>query len=157
MTASTLRLDPAAFTTDREEYLASPDFWREHIHPADAQRVLGEFARLMQAGRLTYEYRFRKKDGAYCWISDELLLLRDAAGNPVEVVGAWSDVTRPLAISPRPSSARTSRTCWATNRASIWKARTSGEIASTRTTLPPWKPSPCSCSGKASTRFNTAS
>ena len=78
---------------DREEYLASPDFWREHVHPADAQRVLGEFARLMQAGRLTYEYRFRKKDGAYCWISDELQLLRDAAGNPVEVVGAWSDVT----------------------------------------------------------------
>ena len=78
---------------DREEYLASPDFWREHIHPADSPRVLGEFARLIQTGRLTYEYRFRKKDGAYCWISDDLHLLRDAGGNPVEVVGAWSDVT----------------------------------------------------------------
>ena len=39
------------------------------------------------------EYRFRKKDGSYCWVSDELQLVRDAAGEPVEVVGAWSDIT----------------------------------------------------------------
>ena len=38
-------------------------------------------------------YRFRKKDGSYCWISDDLQLLRDAAGEPVEIIGAWNDIT----------------------------------------------------------------
>ena len=38
------------------------------------------------------EYRFRKKDGSYCWVSDEQHLIRDASGSPIEVVGSWSDI-----------------------------------------------------------------
>ena len=78
---------------DPEDYLQNADFWTTRIHPEDSERVLKDYARLLKEGRLSYEYRFRKKDGSYCWISDELQLLRDAAGKPVEVVGAWSDVT----------------------------------------------------------------
>jgi adenylate cyclase len=78
---------------NREDYLASPDFWQSRIHPGDRERILGDFARLLEEGRLSYEYRFRKQDGTYCWISDDLQLTRDAAGEPVEVVGAWSDIT----------------------------------------------------------------
>ena len=77
----------------REEYLDSPDFWRSRVHPKDSERILGEFSRLFAEGHLSIEYRFRKKDGNYCWISDELQLLSDAAGNPVEVVGSWNDIT----------------------------------------------------------------
>ena len=76
-----------------EEYLESPDFWRTRVHPKDSERILGEYSRLFSDGQLSIEYRFRKKDGSYCWISDELQLLRNAAGDPIEVVGAWSDVT----------------------------------------------------------------
>ena len=78
---------------DREEYLESPDFWRTRVHPEDSQRILGEYSRLFAEGRLSIEYRFRKKDDSYCWISDELQLLRNAAGDPIEVVGSWSDIT----------------------------------------------------------------
>jgi PAS domain S-box-containing protein len=78
---------------DREEYLESPDFWRSRVHPKDSQRILGEYPRLFAEGRLSVEYRFRKKDDSYCWISDELQVLHNAAGDPIEVVGAWSDVT----------------------------------------------------------------
>jgi adenylate cyclase len=78
---------------DREEYLESPDFWRSRIHPADSQRILDDYPRLLEEEHLSYEYRFRKKDGSYCWISDELQLLRDAAGDPAEVVGSWNDIT----------------------------------------------------------------
>ena len=76
-----------------EEYLDSPDFWRSHVHPKDSERILSEFSHLFTEGRLSIEYRFQKKDGSYCWISDELQLLRDAAGNPIEVVGSWNDIT----------------------------------------------------------------
>jgi adenylate cyclase len=76
-----------------EEYLDGPDFWRSHVHPKDSQRILGEFSRLFTEGRLSIEYRFQKKDGSYCWISDELQLLRNATGDPIEVVGSWNDIT----------------------------------------------------------------
>lgn len=78
---------------DRSEYLDSPDFWISRVHPEDSPRILRAYSRLLEEGRLSSEYRFRKKDGSYCWVSDELRVLRDAAGEPVEVVGAWSDVT----------------------------------------------------------------
>lgn len=78
---------------DREEYLDSPDFWRARVHPEDLSRIEKDYARLFEEGRLANEYRFRKKDGSYCWISDDLQLLRNAAGDPIEVVGAWNDIT----------------------------------------------------------------
>jgi adenylate cyclase len=78
---------------EREEYLKSPDFWIARIHPEDNPRIQRAYARLLEVERLSSEYRFRKKDGTYCWVSDELEVLRNAAGEPVEVVGAWSDIT----------------------------------------------------------------
>jgi PAS domain S-box-containing protein len=78
---------------DREEYLESPDFWRRCVHPEDLPRIEKDYARLFEEGRLANEYRFRKKDGSYCWISDDLQLLRNAAGDPIEIVGAWNDIT----------------------------------------------------------------
>ena len=76
-----------------EEYLDSPDFWRSRVHPKDGERILGEYSRLFAEGRLSIEYRFQKKDGSYCWISDELQLLRNPAGDPIEVIGSWNDIT----------------------------------------------------------------
>jgi PAS domain S-box-containing protein len=78
---------------EREEYLESPDFWRSRVHPTDLSRIEKDYAQLFEDGHLAIEYRFRKKDGSYCWISDELQLLRNGGGEPVEVVGAWNDIT----------------------------------------------------------------
>src|SRR5215813_13964552 len=78
---------------EREEYLESPDFWRSRVHPADLARIEKGYARLFEEGHLSNEYRFRKKDGNYCWISDDLQLIRNAAGEPIEIVGAWNDIT----------------------------------------------------------------
>ncbi|HLJ65276.1 MAG TPA: PAS domain-containing protein, partial [Stellaceae bacterium] len=77
----------------REDYLESPDFWMSRVHPDDKSRLLAEYPRLWEDGHLSVEYRFRKKDGLYCWIGDELQLLRDEAGEPAEVVGSWNDIT----------------------------------------------------------------
>ena len=78
---------------EREEYLQNPDFWQSRIHPEDSPRVHRAYARLVEEERLSNEYRFRKKDGSYCWVCDELQVLCNAAGDPIEVVGAWSDIT----------------------------------------------------------------
>ena len=76
-----------------QEYLASPDFWQTRIHPKDLDRILSSMRRLFEEGHITNEYRFRKKDGNYCWIGDELQLVRNEAGDAIEVIGAWSDIT----------------------------------------------------------------
>src|SRR5438132_13812440 len=39
------------------------------------------------------EFRFRHRDGRFHWIRGENRVLRDAAGNPTEAVGSWSDIT----------------------------------------------------------------
>src|SRR5215471_9756730 len=76
------------------EYLHNADFWRSRVHPDDLARVEAESSNLYKNGRHTVEYRFLKKDGTYCWVNDEQRLIRDEGGQPIEVIGSWSDVTR---------------------------------------------------------------
>ena len=40
-----------------------------------------------------YDYRFRTKSGAYRWTHDELRLVKDSAGNALEVTGYSLDIT----------------------------------------------------------------
>ena len=70
-----------------------PKWWVSHLHPADRSRVLAEIPTLLTKGELTLEYRFQAKNGTYRWIHDEARLMRDAAGLPLEVFGAWLDIT----------------------------------------------------------------
>src|SRR5205807_217818 len=70
-----------------------PGWWLAHLHPEDQARVLAEVPALFTQDRLTLEYRFRHADGTYRWVRDEARLVRDASGAPVEVFGAWVDVT----------------------------------------------------------------
>ena len=76
-----------------DDYLKQPDFWRIRVYPEDLAQVEAEQAKLFEEGRHVAEYRFRKKDGIYCWVSDEQHLVRDRNGNPLEVIGSWSEVT----------------------------------------------------------------
>ena len=75
-----------------DEYLENADFWRSCVHPEDLARVEAEQVQLFEKGQHLAEYRFCKKDGAYCWVSDEQHLTRDTEGRPIEVVGSWSDI-----------------------------------------------------------------
>jgi len=62
------------------------------VHPDDLARVEAEQAQLFEKGQHSAEYRFRKKDGFYCWVSDAQHLTRDTEGRTVEVVGSWSNI-----------------------------------------------------------------
>lgn len=78
---------------DPEEFLAGPDFWAARIHPEDAPRVFDEAAAFVKNGGGTTDYRFRLKDGAYKWMRSQVKIIRNAAGEPVEMVGFWIDIT----------------------------------------------------------------
>ena len=75
-----------------EEYMQDADFWRGHVHPDDLPEIEAKQVELFRAGEHLAEYRFRKKDGSYCWVSDEQHLIQGQEGRPIEVVGSWSDI-----------------------------------------------------------------
>ncbi len=75
------------------EYLEDPSFWRDRVHPDDLTRVEEAISQFFQNGIHTVEYRFRRKDGTFCWVNDEQQLIRDKDGRPLEIVGSWSDIT----------------------------------------------------------------
>src|SRR5262249_54798833 len=77
-----------------QEYLEHADFWRNAVHPEDLAEVEANQEQLFRSSQHAAEYRFRKKDGGYCWVSDEQHLIRDEDGNPLEVVGSWSNVDK---------------------------------------------------------------
>ena len=75
------------------EEVVGPDWWFPRVHPDDRESVTGQVPKLLPEGYVSREYRFRRKDDTYCWVRDEQIVIRDAAGHPLEVVGSLSDVT----------------------------------------------------------------
>ncbi len=75
------------------EIITTPNFWKDHIHPDDLRRSFSEFPLLFEKGEYVNEYRFKHKNSDYVWIHDRLRLIRDKAGNPVEIIGSSMNVT----------------------------------------------------------------
>jgi PAS domain S-box-containing protein len=78
---------------EREEFLADSKFWVNRLHPDDVTRVFAGLENLTHADEYSHEYRFRTKSGEYRWVRDELRMLRDPAGNALEIVGHCFDIT----------------------------------------------------------------
>ncbi len=76
-----------------DNFLKKSNFWADHIHPDDKKRTLKEVNRLYKTGNFTYEYRFKCKDGKYIWVRDEMELIKDKDGKPIEIVGYWIDIS----------------------------------------------------------------
>ena len=75
------------------EYLENPSFWRDRVHPDDLARVEEAISKFFHNGVQSVEYRFRRRDGSYCWVNDAQRLIRGIGGKPLEIVGSWSDIT----------------------------------------------------------------
>ena len=75
------------------EEAMTPEWFEAQLHLEDRERVVGELALLRARNELAQEYRVHCKDGSYRWVLDRKRVLRDAAGDIVQVVGSWADVT----------------------------------------------------------------
>jgi PAS domain S-box-containing protein len=77
-----------------EEWVTTPGFWRDRIHPDDAERVLAADRSANDTlDPFVEEYRFRARDGRWVWLRDEAVVVRDEGGRPQYWQGCMIDVT----------------------------------------------------------------
>jgi PAS domain S-box-containing protein len=67
--------------------------WPDRLHSDDAKRVFDEMGPLIEQGGGSVEYRFRHRDGHFVWIQDTFKVIYDKADHPLELVGAWADIS----------------------------------------------------------------
>lgn len=82
------------FGIDPETALGRPGDWRDYAHPEDLRHLSDAYADLLRDGYLATEFRLRCGNGDYRWVQNELRLVRDAQGQPQEVVGYLLDIER---------------------------------------------------------------
>jgi PAS domain S-box-containing protein len=72
-----------------------PESWTSRIHPDDQARVADGIHHAIDGTASTWsdEYRFRRHDGSYADIFDRGILVRDADGRAVRMIGSMMDVS----------------------------------------------------------------
>ena len=94
-----LRWNELAHATFRVPTDLIPDnvqWWHDHIHPDDRERVRSGIQAVIDAPAGTEwsdEYRFQLGDGSYRTFLDRGYVARDDSGNPIRMIGAMQDVT----------------------------------------------------------------
>lgn len=74
-------------------FLKDSCFWVDHVHPDDAPKLLADLPDLWAQKHAIHEYRFLHQDGNYRWVRDEMRLICDPQGHPVEIVGYLADIS----------------------------------------------------------------
>ena len=94
--ASLLYVSPAYETIwgrSCESLYASPQSWREALHPEDKEWVLKEIAALDLKSPNDITYRIVRPDHSIRWIRDRIFPVRDASGAVVRFTGIAEDIT----------------------------------------------------------------
>ena len=77
-----------------EDFTANSEFWVNHIHPDDRSGIVADLSNIFESDHQVHEYRFLRKDGTYCWLHDEVRVIRNEAGAPQERIGFQIDISR---------------------------------------------------------------
>jgi PAS domain S-box-containing protein len=79
----------------QEEWTGKADFWLEHLHPEDRDRVVESARRVLPIGEaFSLRYRLIAADGSVVWIRDEGRCIGfDDRGRPTEWQGIMLDVS----------------------------------------------------------------
>jgi PAS domain S-box-containing protein len=80
------------FEQDPQALYRNPDAWLRSVHPDDRARMDRAYAAELAQREFSYEYRIQTPAGVR-WARDRGVVVRDAAGQPVRVVGLSEDIT----------------------------------------------------------------
>lgn len=77
------------------------EFWASRIHPDDRGQRSFDLRGLFDQGEHHQEYRFCVADGSYRWMYDYRKLVRNDAGEPLEIIGYCLDIQERKAAEAR--------------------------------------------------------
>ncbi|WP_419897061.1 PAS domain-containing protein [Roseomonas sp. USHLN139] len=82
-----------AYGHDPARVAPTGDWWIAQIHPEDRSRIDRSIHAVIEGGDTSWseEYRFRRADGSYAEVLDRGYVIRDAAGQPLRMIGAMLD------------------------------------------------------------------
>ncbi len=72
------------------------DVWQQYLHPDDKALVLNSLVETLYKTRKRHwrmEFRLRKADGSYGYVTKKGFIIRDAGNNPLRMIGAVQDFT----------------------------------------------------------------
>ncbi|MFX0126317.1 MAG: PAS domain S-box protein, partial [Candidatus Hodarchaeota archaeon] len=78
---------------DPEDFIGNPSFWEDRIYPDDREQAIKTFKNVAISGNYDYIYRYKHSDGEYRWMFEAGKIVRDSKGNPIEIIGYWTDIT----------------------------------------------------------------
>ncbi len=74
---------------DPSEILA-PGWLEKNLHPLDKDWTLAFLNNLPEKGVASHDFRFKKKDGSYFWVHNQLKI---SAQDSAEITASWTDIT----------------------------------------------------------------
>ncbi|MEG4988310.1 PAS domain-containing protein [Microcoleus sp. BR0-C5] len=77
-----------------EDAPATPEWWRERIHPVDLARLQTEMEEILTVERYEVEYRVRHEDGRWIDVWERGCLIRNQQGEVTKIVGFTSNITK---------------------------------------------------------------
>ena len=78
---------------ESKAFLEDSSFWIDHLHPDDVDQLMSGLTNLFTNNFHSQEFRLLHADGSYRWILEQIRLIRDREGNPVEILGYLIDIS----------------------------------------------------------------
>ncbi|MEN4010922.1 MAG: ATP-binding protein [Chloroflexota bacterium] len=76
-----------------DQYTEDANFWMDRVHPDDLETVRETLKEMQERDFIEMEYRMLCADDRYHYLHEEIKVLRDATGKPVEGIGYFVDIT----------------------------------------------------------------
>ena len=94
----------AIFGHERATIDHEPAWWGNRVHPDDRVRAVDGLRAAVDDGRTiewSADYRFLRGDGTWAEVLDRGIVIRDADGRPLRMIGAMEDVTTQRRLEAR--------------------------------------------------------
>ena len=80
------------------------DEWHELVHPDDRKEIISGYYTAVADPVVSFwtnKYRYQKSDGSYAYVNDKAVILRNATGKAVKVIGATQDISDQIYIEEK--------------------------------------------------------
>jgi len=86
----------AVYGHHNNESIKNIKSWADYLHPLDKEKInrqIDHYINSKEETSFSFEYRFRKEDGTYAYISDKGYIIRNDEGKAIRMIGAAEDIT----------------------------------------------------------------